>query len=126
VDPARARTLTVVLIVAATLGALARLPADGALPAPCALPARAGDVVVCDGAGVDIGGRAWLFGRKLDVNRATVADLERVPGVGRTLATRIVAERDRRGRFARLAELDEVDGVGPKLLARLGALADVR
>ncbi len=125
-EPSRARTLTVLLVVVAALGAWARLPAGGAPPAPCPHPARAGDVVVCDGAGVDVGGRAWLFGRKLDVNRATAADLERVPGIGRALAARIVVARDRRGRFERLEDIDDVDGVGPKLLARLGALVEVR
>src|SRR5262249_44797965 len=37
---------------------------------------------------------------RIDLNRATRAELMQVPGVGSQLADRIVAERDGRGRFA--------------------------
>jgi competence protein ComEA len=123
---ARARALLVVLVALAALGALARRPRTGATPPPCPQPTRHGVVVSCDGDGGDLGGRAWLFARKLDVNAARAADLERIPGVGRRLAERIVAARAERGRFASLDELDDVDGVGPKLLERLGRFVEVR
>jgi competence protein ComEA len=126
VEPARARTLPVVLVVVAGFGVLARWPGAGQLPAPCARPALRDGLVVCDGEGRDVADRAWLFGRKLDVNTATAADLERIPGIGRGLAGRIVDERARRGRFTRLDELDDVDGIGPKMLAKLATLVEVR
>ena len=125
-EPTRARTLPVLLLVVAGIGALARSPGSGRSTSSCARPALRAGVVVCDGVGDDVGGRAWLFGRKLDVNVATAADLERIPGIGRGLAARIVDERARRGRFSHLDELDDVDGVGPKMLARLAALVEVR
>ena len=37
--------------------------------------------------------------RPLDLNRASAAELSRLPGVGAALAQRIVQERERRGRF---------------------------
>lgn len=58
----------------------------------------------------------------LDVNRATAAELERLPGVGPALAARIIARRDSTGPFRTLAQLDSVRGIGPALLSRLKPL----
>ncbi len=69
--------------------------------------------------------RALRAGRKLDLNRASAADLELLPGIGPTLARRIVADRRLHGRFARVPELARVRGIGPRTLQRLGALVCV-
>jgi competence protein ComEA len=126
VESARARALPVLLVVVAGVGIFARGPGEGRMPAACPQPAMRAGVLVCDGDGDDVGGRAWLVGRKLDVNAASADELERISGIGHGLATRIVDERSRRGRFARIEELDDVEGVGPKLLAKLGAFVEVR
>ena len=55
----------------------------------------------------------------VDLNRATLADLDRLPGIGPVLASRIVAHRDRHGPFRDPAELIAVPGIGPALAARL-------
>jgi competence protein ComEA len=55
----------------------------------------------------------------VNVNTATAADLERLPGVGPVLARRIVEFRDAKGLFRRLEDLQEVEGVGPKLYRRI-------
>jgi len=64
--------------------------------------------------------RAWErrleASRRVDVNTAGVAELERLPGVGPTLAGRIVAEREAHGPFAGTAALRRVRGLGPKTL----------
>ncbi len=57
---------------------------------------------------------------RIDVNRASAEELERLPGVGPALAKRIVALRESRGPFPAVAALAEVRGIGPALLARLG------
>ena len=58
--------------------------------------------------------------RHTDVDRATVEELERLPGVGPLLAHRIAEERARNGAFGGLEALDErVKGVGPALAKRL-------
>jgi competence ComEA-like helix-hairpin-helix protein len=57
--------------------------------------------------------------RPLDINRASAAELARLPGVGPSLAQRIVQERERRGRFESPDALRDVMGVGPKKLAAL-------
>lgn len=56
---------------------------------------------------------------QLDLNAATAAELEGLPGVGPALAGRIVAWRTAHRRFRSVAELDSVAGIGPALIARL-------
>jgi len=63
--------------------------------------------------------------RPLDLNRATVAELARLPGVGPGLAQRILEERDRRGRFDSPESLRQIVGLGPKKLAALRDLVIV-
>lgn len=58
-------------------------------------------------------------GQRIDVNRATVLDLTRLPGVGPGLARRIVADREQQGTFADFEALDRVPGLGPALLGRV-------
>jgi competence protein ComEA len=62
----------------------------------------------------------------VEINSATAADLEALPGIGPVLAARIVAHREEHGRFERLEDLLEVEGIGPRLLARLRPLVQVR
>jgi competence protein ComEA len=56
---------------------------------------------------------------RIDLNRASRAELMQVPGVGPQLADRIVAERDARGRFARVDDLSGVHGIGDATLGKL-------
>jgi competence protein ComEA len=58
----------------------------------------------------------------LNVNRASAVELEGLPGIGPSLARRIVADREARGPFATIEALDRIPGIGPGLLARLGGL----
>jgi competence ComEA-like helix-hairpin-helix protein len=62
---------------------------------------------------------------RLNLNRATVEDLRRLPGVGPTLAGEIVSARARRGRFATADDLRSVPGMGPKKLERIRDLVTV-
>jgi competence ComEA-like helix-hairpin-helix protein len=57
--------------------------------------------------------------RPLDLNRASAEEISRLPGVGPSLARRIVEERDRRGRFESADGLKGILGMGPKKLAAL-------
>jgi competence protein ComEA len=58
----------------------------------------------------------------LELNRASAAELDRLPGVGPALAARIVARRDSVGGFRTLEQLDSVRGIGPAMLARIKPL----
>lgn len=60
--------------------------------------------------------RPLAEGEFVDVDRASVQELTRLPRVGPRLAKAIVADRERRGAFGSLAGLDRVAGVGPALL----------
>ncbi|MET0399647.1 MAG: helix-hairpin-helix domain-containing protein [Longimicrobiaceae bacterium] len=55
----------------------------------------------------------------LDLNTATAAQLEALPGIGPALAQRIVAWRAEHGRFRAARELDGVPGIGEKSLQRI-------
>lgn len=65
-------------------------------------------------------------GAPLDLNRATVGELDRLPGIGPAKAQAIVAYRDSHGPFRSGADLAGVPGIGPALAARLQNLAVVR
>jgi competence protein ComEA len=57
---------------------------------------------------------ALASARQVDVNTASVAELERLPEVGPTLARRIVEYRTSHGPFRTPEELSHVQGIGPK------------
>lgn len=81
------------------------------------VPAVAGDVGRT--AGGTAGGPATAG--PLDLNAATLDELDTLPGVGPATAQAIVAERERRGRFGAVEELLDVRGIGE---AKLAALRD--
>lgn len=51
---------------------------------------------------------------KIDLNTATVEELEELPGVGPLRARRIIAWRHRNGRFESLQDLTYVRGLGAR------------
>jgi competence protein ComEA len=63
--------------------------------------------------------------RPLDLNRASAEEISRLPGIGPSLARRIVEERDRRGRFESPDSLRGILGMGPKKIAALVPLVTV-
>ena len=69
----------------------------------------------------------WLdMGRSIDINHATAKELEALPGIGDTLAKRIVAYRSLHGPFQRIEELMLVEGVHASTLEEILAVATVR
>lgn len=56
---------------------------------------------------------------KLDINTATQAELETLPGIGPETARRILEEREQNGPFYYPENLLSVKGIGPKTLERL-------
>lgn len=61
-------------------------------------------------------------GGNLDLNRASAAELQELPGVGPVLAERILAHREAIGGFRTVDELRDVKGIGEKTFAELEPL----
>jgi competence protein ComEA len=55
----------------------------------------------------------------VNINTATAAQLQTLPGIGQTLAERIVAYREANGPFTDVAQLIQVEGIGTKKLENI-------
>jgi competence protein ComEA len=64
-------------------------------------------------------------GEVLDLNTATVEQLDALPGVGPVTAAAIVAWRQANGKFTSVDQLADVDGIGPARLNKLRPLVHV-
>ncbi|WP_201260872.1 ComEA family DNA-binding protein [Embleya scabrispora] len=76
----------------------------GATPPPAANPSGAGSTASAGGAPAAV----------LDLNTATAAQLEQLPGVGPVLARQIIEKRTQLGRFAAVDQLRQVRGIGDR------------
>lgn len=81
-------------------------------------PAAAGGAAGGGTPGVDASGL-------VNLNTATGAQLEELPGIGPTLAEAIIAERERSGGFEKVEDLQKVRGIGEKRFAELRELVTV-
>ena len=119
-------------------GVQLHVPARGELAAPPAgvVPGRGGTGAgggvgaVAGGARAGAGGvgigASGVPGGGIDLNRASAAELEALPGVGPALAARIVSHREAQGPFATAEDLLQVSGIGAKTLARMADAVVVR
>lgn len=72
------------------------------------------------GTGTGAGGGAGAgAGQPINLNTATVEQLDQLDGVGPATAQKIVAYRQQHGGFRSVSELDQVPGIGEKKLAAL-------
>jgi competence protein ComEA len=56
---------------------------------------------------------------QVDVNRADWPELIQLPGIGPTLAQRLIDDREQNGEFHDVEELSRVGGIGPRTLERI-------
>ena len=63
--------------------------------------------------------------RPVNLNTATLADLDTLPGVGPVLAQRILDPRDAQGGFRSVSDLRKVDGIGDSRYEQLKDLVTV-
>lgn len=63
--------------------------------------------------------------RLVNINRASVAELDQLPGVGPSTARAIVEHRERYGPYATVDDLLAVRGIGPAKLAEMRAMVSV-
>ena len=64
-------------------------------------------------------------GTAINLNTATVAQLETLPGIGKSTAERILEYRQKNGGFKRVEDLMNVRGVGEKSFLKLKPLITV-
>jgi competence protein ComEA len=102
---------------------LARKLADGEQVAVGVPPAPDAVGVGTTGPGGSAGSGAPVG--KVDLNAATVEQLDVLPGVGPVTAQRILEWRTRHGRFARVEQLREVEGIGERRFEQLRELVTV-
>lgn len=62
---------------------------------------------------------------KVNLNRASVDELQTLPGVGPVLAQRMVEWRKAHGRYRSVDDLQEVKGIGKKRMEQLRLLVTV-
>jgi competence protein ComEA len=105
-----------------TDGARVAVPRVG--EAPPALDPNAVSGAASGSPGAAAGGSGAGAG-PIDVNTATVDQLETLPGIGPTLAGAIVQERERNGPFHIVDDLNRVPGIGDGRLSQLRDLVTV-
>jgi competence protein ComEA len=87
--------------------------------------ASGSDVTGSGGAGSGGTGSGGTGGALVDLNTATVAELDALPGIGPVLAQRILTWRTQHGSFTSVDQLHEVTGVGDAKFADLSPLVRV-
>jgi competence protein ComEA len=94
------RTLLSTLAVAAVLAAHIQAQADGGRKPSAAAPTAKPAAMV-------------------NINTATAAEFEQLPGIGAKTAARIVDYRQKKGPFKKIEELMNVQGIGEKSFLKL-------
>jgi len=96
------------------------VPRRGATPPPEPTPvSRSGSINLGT---AEVAAQAGL----VNINTATQAELEALPGIGPAYAQRIIAYREAHGPFQRLEDLLEVSGIGPARYAQLEGLITIQ
>lgn len=70
------------------------------------------DEYITEGNGNNIGNNNSKEGEKVNINEAMQTELEELPGIGPSLASRIIEYREQNGDFKKIEELQNVKGIG--------------
>lgn len=70
------------------------------------------DEYITEGNGNNIGNSNSKEGEKVNINEAMQTELEELPGIGPSLASRIIEYREQNGDFKKIEELQNVKGIG--------------
>ena len=77
------------------------------------------------GSGASASGGSASAGAKVDLNTATVEQLDALPGIGPATAKKIVDDRTQNGPFHSVDDLQRISGIGPKKVDSLKDLVTV-
>jgi len=66
------------------------------------------------------------FEKKININLAYTADLQRLPGIGKVTADRIIEYREQNNGFARIEDLMKVRGIGVKKFEKIKDLITIK
>lgn len=94
-------------------------PVLAAAGKPPAAPAALSAVKAAKGSGSRSGKISADSGEQIGLNTATAEQLQRIPGIGPSMAARIVAYRQQAGGFGKVEDLTLVTGIGPKKYAKI-------
>lgn len=125
----RTGSLAVATLGLMALGGVVRWRWPSPTPALDCAPAQVrfrDGVAVCGEGAAPTAAQALALGLKLDLNSASEEELARLPGVGRSLAHKLVEARQTQGRFSSWDEVDAVSGVGGAKLVTLQATTELR
>lgn len=119
-------------------GEQVHVPAPGEEPPAVAGPPAAEDGDSGDGRGLGDSGGSGDAGSAgsadaepsggvglIDLNTASIAELEELPGVGPAIGQRIIDHRETNGPFETVEDLLEVSGIGPATLEKIAPMATV-
>jgi competence protein ComEA len=100
------RTMSIALLaLSLVVSAAAQTPAAKPAAPPAAAPAASGSA--------------------LNLNTATQAQLEALPGIGKSTADRIIEYRQKNGGFKKTEDLMNIKGIGEKSFLKLKAMVTV-
>ena len=91
---------------------------ESALAPPCRPPSPLDGTVSAPPGPLSVK-QNFLLGKKVDINRASLADIEGLPGISRKVAESVIETRTRLGRFRTPQDLLQVNGIKEKRLRKI-------
>jgi len=67
-----------------------------------------------------------IRGEKVDINNASYQELLSLPGIGESIAQRIIRYREKYGGFKNKRELLKIKGIGKKRLSQIESLIEIK
>jgi len=63
--------------------------------------------------------------KKININTASVSELQKLPQIGEVVAQRIIDHREKHGKFEKIEEIMKIKGIGEKTFLKLKDLITV-